>query len=147
MRVLLDTSVLVAAMVESHPGHSGALPWLQRAKNKEVEGAVAAHSLAELYAVLTSLPVQPRISPGAAWRLIRENILSDFEIVALSKADYRTVLQSLSENQISGGATYDALIAHASVKAKVDRLITLNPDDFRRVRSEIASRVFSPEVS
>jgi hypothetical protein len=76
-----------------------------------------------------------------------ENILSDFEIVTLSKADYRTVLQSLSENQISGGATYDALIAHASVKARVDRLITLNPDDFRRVRSEIASRVFSPGVS
>jgi len=145
MRVLLDTSVLVAAMVESHPSHSMALPWLQRAKNREIEGAVAAHSLAELYAVLTSLPVQPRISPGSAWRLIRENILSDFVIVALSKADYRTVLQSLSENQISGGATYDALIAHASVKAKVDRLITLNPDDFRRVRSEIASRVFSPE--
>ncbi len=147
MKVLLDTSVLVAAMVGNHPSHARASPWLQRVKDKKVEGTVAAHSLAELYSVLTSLPVQPRISPGAAWRLIRENILSNFEIVILSKADYLTTLQSLSENQISGGATYDALIAHASVKAKVDRLITLNPDDFRRVRPEIASRVFSPEAN
>ena len=29
MKVLLDTSVLIAAMVESHPMHERALPWLQ----------------------------------------------------------------------------------------------------------------------
>jgi len=29
MKVLLDTSVLVAAMVEAHPAHEKSLPWLQ----------------------------------------------------------------------------------------------------------------------
>jgi predicted nucleic acid-binding protein len=56
---LFDTSVLVAAMVEAHPNHTAALPWLQRAKPGLVTGLVAAHSLAELYAVLTTLPIQP----------------------------------------------------------------------------------------
>ena len=29
MKVLADTSVLVAAMVESHPAHGRVVPWLQ----------------------------------------------------------------------------------------------------------------------
>jgi len=32
MKVLLDTSVLVAAMVEAHPAHEKSLPWLQQIK-------------------------------------------------------------------------------------------------------------------
>ncbi|MBI1742654.1 PIN domain-containing protein [Candidatus Acetothermia bacterium] len=144
MKVLLDTSVLVAALVESHPNHVQALPWVQRAKRTEIEGMIAAHSLAELYAVLTSLPVRPRILPETAWRLIQENLFSDFEIITLSKADYRAVLQTLAKNQISGGATYDALITRAAEKAQVDRLLTLNADDFRRVWPRIAPKVFIP---
>jgi hypothetical protein len=36
-------------MVEAHPGHASALPWLQRAKEKADAGLVAAGSIAELY--------------------------------------------------------------------------------------------------
>ncbi len=46
MNVLFDTSVLVAAMVEAHPMHERALPWLQRVKEKTITGIVAAHSIA-----------------------------------------------------------------------------------------------------
>lgn len=66
MRVLFDTSTLIAAMIEGHPAHSLALPWLQRVKAKTDAGLVAAHTLAELYAILTRLPVNPRISPKLA---------------------------------------------------------------------------------
>lgn len=144
MKALLDTSVLIAAMVEAHPFHLQALPWLQRIKKQQIKGVVASHTLVELYAVLTSLPVRPRISPGAAWRLVRENVLEVLEVIVLSKADYRAVLESLSENQISGGATYDALIARAAVKARVDRLVTLNPVDFQRVAPELSELVSLP---
>jgi predicted nucleic acid-binding protein len=44
MRVLFDTSVLVAAMVELHPAHEKALSWLQRAKDGTHQGFVAAHT-------------------------------------------------------------------------------------------------------
>ena len=57
MRILFDTSTLVAAVVEGHPAHVAAFPWLQRVKDKAETGIVAAHSLAELYAILTRLPV------------------------------------------------------------------------------------------
>jgi predicted nucleic acid-binding protein len=48
VKVLFDTSVLVAALVEAHPMHARALPWLQRAKAGEIAMVVVSHSVAEL---------------------------------------------------------------------------------------------------
>ena len=144
MRVLLDTSVLVGAMVEAHPAHAVALPWLQRVRDGVDVGLVAAHSLAELYAILTTLPVQPRIPPAIARQLIGRNILGVCEVVSLSGEDYAAVIDHLSGLGIIGGATYDALILHAASKAMADRVVTLNEQDFRRVYPDLADRITSP---
>ena len=72
MKILLDTSVLVAAMVETHPAYEAAFPYLLRMKKGEENGFVAAHSLAESFSVLTRLPVRPRISPALAHKLDSE---------------------------------------------------------------------------
>lgn len=132
MKVLADTSVLIAAMVESHPDHERAFSWLRQAKQKRIDLVVSTHTLAELYAVLTTLPVQPRLSPDTARRLIREDVESIAGIVDLRGADYRQVLDDMSALGISGGVTYDALTVQAARKANVDRLVTLNLADFRR---------------
>ncbi len=63
MKVLFDTSVLVAAFIANHPEHTDSLPWLQRVQAEKIAGFISAHTIAELYAVLTRLPRQPRISP------------------------------------------------------------------------------------
>ena len=144
MRILLDTSVLVAAMVEAHPAHERTLPWLQRVKTETDTGLVAAHSLAELYAILTTLPLQPRILPSVARQLIRHNVLDIFEVVALSDEDYATVIDHLSNLGIVGGATYDALILHAASKADANQVVTLNEKDFRRVYPTLADKIISP---
>ena len=136
MNVLFDTSVLVAAIVQPHPMHSRALSWLKQAKAGELRYLIASHTLAELYAVLTTLPVTPRISPATAWRLIRENVETAATVIPLTPTDYRLVLKRLAELGVSGGVIYDALIARAAQKAQVDRLLTLNPDDFARVWPE-----------
>lgn len=60
MKTLFDTSVIVAGVVESHPMHARCLTWLQRAKSRAIECIVVSHSLAETYAVLTTLPVKPQ---------------------------------------------------------------------------------------
>lgn len=144
MRVLFDTSVLVAAMVEAHPAHILALPWLQRAKDGTHTGLVAAHSLAELYAILTTLPIRPRIRPGMALQLIEHNVLNILEVVFLSDEDYVAVIDHLATMEVTGGATYDALILHAALKAKVDRVVTLNDKDFRRLYPDFSDRIVSP---
>ena len=70
--------------MESHPAHSRALPWLLRSLRGETELAICAHSLAELYAVLTALPVRHRIAPDTARRLIQESIQSVAQAVELT---------------------------------------------------------------
>jgi predicted nucleic acid-binding protein len=133
VKVLFDTSVLVAALIDSHANHTKAFPWLLKVKRGEVEGVVGIHTLAELYAILTSLPVQKKVPSTEVWRLIQDSVLSSFEIIQLTKDDYQFVLESLSQNNIRGGTTYDALIAHAAYKASADKLLTLNQSHFKRV--------------
>lgn len=136
MKTIFDTSVIVSGIVESHPMHPKCLTWLQRAKAGEVECIVVSHTLAETYAVLTTLPVKPRISPLVAQRLIHNNLQANARIVALTVADYWSTIQRMAEMGLSGGTVYDALIATVARRLSVDRLLTLNADDFRRVWPE-----------
>ena len=133
MRTLFDTTVLVAALTENHPKHERALPWLSRAKTQEFELIVSSHTLAELYAVLSALPVAPRISPNAAWRLIHENVERTARVVSLSPKEYGSLIRTCSDLGLSGGIVYDALIAEAARKSKAERILTLNTRHFRRV--------------
>jgi predicted nucleic acid-binding protein len=144
VKVLLDTSVLVAALVRSHPRHALALPWLARAKAGEVGLVVAAHTLAELHATLTTLPVKPRISPETAGRLREENLPDAVEIVALDAADYLRVVGRMSDLGLAGGIIYDALIARAAEVAQVDHLVTLNETHFHRAWPEGEDRIKGP---
>lgn len=144
MKVLFDTSVLVAATIEAHPAHDRALPWLKKAKARSLDYLVASHSLAELYAVLSSLPTTPRVSPGLARRLIHENVEKLARVIPLSARDYSIVLRTMAELGLSGGAVYDVLISRAAQKAKADRLLTLNPRDFLRVWPEALDVITGP---
>jgi len=37
LKIFFDTSVLIAAFVEAHPGHKISLPWLQKVKKKKLK--------------------------------------------------------------------------------------------------------------
>jgi predicted nucleic acid-binding protein len=144
MKVLFDTSVLVAGIVQVHPAHQRALPWMQRAKAGGFKFIVASHTLAELYAVLTTLPVRPRISPSTAWRLVQTNVGTSASLVPLSSADYRRTLREMAERGRSGGVVYDALIVSVARRMAVDRLLTLNAKDFLRIWPEGTEVITSP---
>jgi len=144
MKILFDTSVLVAAMIESHPFHDLSLPYLQKVRNNTHIGVISAHSIAELYAILIRLPVQPRISPVLARKLIEVNILNLFKIIPLSIQDYISVIEHLSDSGISGGVTYDALILKAALTSNADNILTLNKKDFYRVYPDLADKIISP---
>jgi predicted nucleic acid-binding protein len=144
MRVLFDTSVLVAAMLQAHPQHALAFPWLDRGRRGALTFLVAAHSLAEVYAVLSSYPTRPRLGPSLAARLVRENIRASARVITLSARDYGAVIQQTADAGLSGGVVYDALLARAAQKAKAERLLTLNPRDFLRVWPEGVNVVAGP---
>ncbi len=141
MKVLLDTSVLVAALVEPHPEHQPALAWLKKGKSRTAELVMSSHSIAELFAVLSTLPLSPKISPGLAWRLIHESIEPNVSIVSLSASEYLATVKRMGDLGLSGGIVYDALIARAAQKSGVDRMVTFNISDFKRVWPEGADRI------
>ena len=74
VKALFDTSVLVAALWTNHPKHSACLSLLKKVKSGNIHGIICTHTLAELYSVLTRLPIKTAVSPQLAQQLIRENL-------------------------------------------------------------------------
>ena len=144
MRIFYDTSVLIAGIVASHPKHPSALSWLQRAKAKKNSMLISGHSLAECFAVLTKLPLSPRLSPDTAHYLLRENIEKLAQIISLSSQDYLAVLKQMAELNLSGGIIYDALAVKAAHKAKADKILTFNSRDFMRLSKKDPSFILVP---
>jgi predicted nucleic acid-binding protein len=144
VKILFDTSVLVAALLTNHSNHSLAFPSLAAVQRRENQGYISAHSLAELYSVLTRLPEPLRVSPDEAQALIVD--LSGYlEVVSLQSEDYKAAMAQMVALKLPGGGIFDALIAQAALKTKVDHLLTLNAKDFIRLSEEIALLVQVPE--
>jgi predicted nucleic acid-binding protein len=133
MRILFDTSILVASMVQTHPKHEGAITWLKKAKTQTFSLVIASHSLVECYSVLTRLPLNPRISPIIARQLITENLKEISEIISLPSNEYFDFIQYCSNQNLSGGIVYDTLIYKTALFSRVDHVLTLNAKDFMRL--------------
>ncbi len=131
MNIFFDTSVLVAASVQSHPHHAQALPALQRVIGGNDRGVFSNHSIAEVFSALTRIPVVPRIHPVEAARIVQENILSHFEGISVGKSDYVEAMKAMAAGGWVGGKIYDALLLRSAEKANVDRVYTFNLKDFK----------------
>ena len=110
MNIFFDTSVLVAASSRSHPHYVQAFPALLRVASGRDKGFISTHSIAEVYAALTRLPVVPRIHPAEAARIVADNLLSTFEAVPVNKKDYLEALATVKDGGWSGAKIYDALL-------------------------------------
>lgn len=137
MRVLLDTSVLVPALVPTLSQHEKAFPHLESAHRGETSLLISSHTLAECYSSLTTLPISPSVTPGQARRLIEENVTDVAEdVIELGGHEYMKVLQRMADLGLESGAVYDALHVRCAEKASADELRTFNGRDFRRMPPE-----------
>lgn len=133
MKVFLDTSVLVAGSVQSHPHYPQAILALQRIASAQDRGFISMHSLAETYATLTRLPLRPRIHPSEAARIIEAGIIPHVEVVPLEKADYVETIRHTAEGGWIGAKIYDALLLRCAARCGVERIYTFNIGDFRQL--------------
>ena len=131
-------------MIASHVAHQQARVWIDNIRNGTVAAVISAHSLAEVYSVLTRIPPPQQLSPSIAWHLIQQDILATVEVVALTSQEYRVLIERLARAQIMGGAVYDAVIADVALKSQVDHIVTLNPRDFLRVNPSLTATIIVP---
>jgi predicted nucleic acid-binding protein len=133
MNIFFDTTVLVAASEQNHPHYTQARPALASVVSGQDRGFIGLHSIAEVFAALTRLPVLPRIHPVEAARIITENIRPHFKIVSLGQEEYFEALQTVAEGGWVGAKIYDALLLGCAAKCGAERIYTFNLEDFRRL--------------
>jgi predicted nucleic acid-binding protein len=143
MKVFLDTNVLVSAVIKQHVDHERSFAALERVLAGKDEGSISAHSLAEMYAVMTKLPAPYRHTPEQALLSIEENVLKQFKTVSLSGTDYAALLREAAGTGIQGGTLYDALLLKCATKSGADRIYTLNLKHFQAIAPPGIARLLS----
>jgi len=128
-RYLCDTSVLVAAVCDWHEHYRLSRTEIVGRTAGGQELVLAAHSLAEMYAVLTRLPGRYRLPPRAVMSLIETN-WSETPTIHLDGREVWRALGDAHRLGAAGGRMYDVLIAHCAIKAGASALVTWNVRHF-----------------
>ena len=145
MKAYLDTNVLIAASIDDHQHHLQAFDLVEAVKRGAMKGCISTHGLAEFYSVITRAPFVPRVHAAEANRFLEENILPYFELVELTREDYRSVIRSCADASLIGGLVFDALHLQSAVKSKCDRVYTFNVKDFRTLAPpSLAGKIAAP---
>lgn len=137
-----DTSVLVAASDTAHQHHEASLAVVSTARREHA--FCAAHTLAELYAVLTATPA-PRRRTTADVLTNVQHAASVFTPIALNAGDYLWVLQRAGAHNVRSGQVYDALMLKAAERAGAVTIYTWNVRHFVQMAwPGIAGRICTP---
>jgi len=145
MNWCFDTSVLVPAAVTRHSHNAAALAALEELVGRKHRGFISAHSLAEVYSVLTRTPFKPSIYPSEASQIIEEMILPHMEMVTLKPKEYQEVVRYCAASGWVGGRIDDAIHLRWPQKAECDRVYTFNVKDFRALApAGLADKISAP---
>jgi toxin FitB len=121
---------MIAAVCGWHEQNAAAVAEIGRRFGRGERMAISGAALVETYSVLTRLPAPYRLSAGDAWTLIDTNFVEHRTVVALTGGAYVALLRQLAMQGVTGGRTYDAVIAACARESKATTLLTLNPRHF-----------------
>lgn len=136
-RYLCDTNGLIASACGWHEHHVRTHAELQRRASAGQELVLAAHSLAEIYAVLTRLPPPRRMRGQDALTLIEGN-WSETPTMHLTAQETWDALREAEGRNVRGGQMYDALIATTALKAGASAILTWNRRNFEPFARDIS---------
>ena len=131
MKVLLDSSVLIAALVPSEIAHAECSAWI-----KAPDCAVYVHALNETFAILTGGGLGFRIDAALAAELIHKHITSAMTVVTLDGDETTKAHTKARRHGVRGGGVYDYMHLVAARKAGAEAIITLNFSDFQHLARE-----------
>ncbi|HEY2141897.1 MAG TPA: PIN domain-containing protein [Solirubrobacteraceae bacterium] len=112
MRQAADSSVTIAALLEDHPSHHATAEALTACKT------TIAHVAAETYSVLTRLPGPRRADATTVATALAARLPSNY--VALDASSCASAPGRLAAAGVSGGATYDGLIALTALEHELE---------------------------
>ena len=128
--VFLDTSVLLAGLIDFGPPSAPAHHVLHAVSVGTITAGTAWHCCLEVYSVATRLPPEFRVSPADATRLLREEVFARMAIQDLPSSDREPFLALLVQEGIAGGRIYDAHIAEVARAAGARVIVTDNRRHF-----------------
>jgi len=141
MKEFFDTSVLIGAFWRGHPHHQASLKRLSAANKRK--SACAMHTLAEVYATMTALPVKDVIPPDQALLFVQE-VRDRLTLVTLTEEEYYTTIEQAAALHFTSGRIYDALLLRCAAKVKAETIYTWNLKHFRAIRPALAGRIQTP---
>lgn len=143
-KILYDTSVIIAGTFEDHDHFSVAFPWHELARRQRISAFISTHSVAEIFATLTTQSYVPFLPRDQVEEILFKDILPCFQPVVLSPSDYKSAIGRALDRSLRGGVIYDSLHIQAAIKKKVDALVTLNSKDFTRLIEPAELRIINP---
>ncbi len=126
MSALIDTSVLVAAMIEGEAHHQPC-----RALVAKGESSMYGHGIAETFSTLTGGKKAFRLSAATAAELLEDHFVPRLTILSLTPNEMLRAMREAEARGVRGGAVFDYLHLVAARKAKASKLYTLNVSHFR----------------
>lgn len=141
MKEFYDTSALIAAFWDGHPDHGRSLQRFAAANRGQ--SACAAHSLTEVYAGMTALPVKQVAPPEQALLFVQE-VRQRCTVVTLDEDEYFETLERAAERGLKSGRVYDALILACAAKVDAEAIFTWNLKHFRAIDPDLADRIQTP---
>jgi predicted nucleic acid-binding protein len=130
VKVFLDTSVLLAGLVDFGPQSGPAQQVMHGVAEKRFEAATAWHCCLELYSVATRLPAEFRLAPKDAAMLLEEEVFGRMTVADLPADARLSFLRSSAEDGVGGGRVYDAHIADVARAAGARVIVTDNRRHF-----------------
>lgn len=127
----LDTSVLLAGLIDFGPQSAPAQKLLHAVAEKQVMAAATAwHCCLEFFSVATRLPPEYRLSPPEAVHLLESEVLARVSIHDIPAAERAAFLRAIAQDAITGGRVYDAHIAEVARAAGATVVVTDNRRHF-----------------
>ena len=131
MSVFLDTSVLLAGLIDFGPQSAPAQSVLHAVAEKRIPSpATAWHCCLEFFSVATRLPPEFRIAPSDATVLLQDEVFARMAVHDLPAAERMGMVQAAARDGIAGGRIYDAHIAEIARSVKATVIVTDNRRHF-----------------
>jgi predicted nucleic acid-binding protein len=130
-RPFLDTSILVAGLIDFGESSRAAMDLLDRVADRRIPQATTAwHCCLEFYSVATRLPEEFRLSAETAMEFVVEEIMGRLRIHALNAARLEAFFVDAAEQMIRGGRIYDHHIGTIALNGDASVIVTENKKHF-----------------